>query len=134
MKDNTPILDFETCERIGYNAEEAIFSNAKKKLKASHPSDSGMPYYDNLALDIYQSEELLSSGDTPAKAEILEILRDEYRNLNELDRHCLFLYLGSSVNEESELVNDLAWHFEEEMMDRVAVILGPCKKNDKLVN
>lgn len=134
MKDNTPILDFETCERIGYNAEEVIFSNTKLKLKARHPSDSGMSYYDNLALDIYQSEELLSSGDTYAKAEVLEILRDEYRTLNELDRHCLFLYLGSSVNEESELVNDLAWHFEEELMDRVAVILGPCKKNDKLVN
>ena len=95
-------------------------------------TDTKMSYYDNLALDINHSEELLSAGDTPAKTEVLDILREEYRNLDELERHCLFLYLGSSEKEETEMVNDLAWHFEETLMDRADVILSPTRAQNKL--
>lgn len=134
MKDNTPILDFETCERIGYEAEEALFARTRQKLNDNHPSQGGLSYYDSLALDIYQSDELLSVGDTPAKVEVLEILREEFRKLDELDRHCLFLYLGSSDDEESGIVDDLAWHFEEELIDRAGGILGSNHKHKQLMN
>ena len=134
MKDKTPILDFETCERIGINTEDAIFARTKQKLNNLHPSETRMSYYDSLALDINHSEELLSAGDTPEKAEVLDILREEYRNLDELERHCLFLYLGSSEKEETEMVNDLAWHFEETLMDKADAILSPTRTQNKLKN
>ncbi len=132
MKDKTPILDFETCERIGLNTEDAIFDRTIQKLNNLHPSETRMPYFDSLALDINHSEGLLSTGDTPAKTEVLDILREEYRNLDELERHCLFLYLGSIEKEETEIVNDLAWHFEETMMNRADAILSPTRAQNKL--
>ena len=132
MKDKTPILDFETCERIGTNTEDAIFARTKQRLNNLHPSGTGMSYYDSLALDINHSEELLSAGDTPAKTEVLDILREEYRNLDELERHCLFLYLGSSEKEETEMINDLAWHFEETLMNRADAILSPTRTQNKM--
>ena len=134
MKDKTPILDFETCERIGINTEDAIFARTIQKLNNLHPSKTRMSYYDSLALDINQSEGLLSNGDTPAKTEVLNILREEYRNLDELERHCLFLYLGSSEMEETEMINDLAWHFEEILMDRADAFLSPTRVQNRLKN
>lgn len=129
MQDNTPILDFETCERIGYDTEETILANTQKQLNRRHPSENGMSYYDVLALDIYHSEELLSAGDTPAKVEVMDIIREEYRKQDELKRHCLFLYLGSGDNIETEIVNDLTWHFEEVLIDRAADLLAPGRTN-----
>lgn len=131
MENKPTILDFETCERIGYEAEESIFTKTKEKLNERHSAKDGMKYDDTLALDLYQSEGLLSDCDTPAKSEVMEILREEYRNLDDLQEHCLFLYLGCGDKDENEMVNDLAWHFEEVLLDRAEEFLAPALRKKR---
>lgn len=124
MQDKAPILDYETCEYIGYEAENAVFFNLKKKLNDRHPANNGISYFDNLALNIYETEGLISDCDTPIKVEIVDLLKEEFRNMDKLNQHCLFIYLGSSEKEENEMIQDLAWHFEETLMDRADEILA----------
>lgn len=97
--------------------ENAVFFNLKNKLNDRHSADNGIPYFDSLALDIHETEGLLSDVDTPVKVEIMDLLKEEYHYLDEFNRHCLYIYLGSSEEEENEMVQDLAWHFEEWMED-----------------
>lgn len=134
MQNESPILDYETCIRIGNKAEETILSNTKNVLNQRHPSTNGMTYIDNLALDISRSEGLISRCDTPGKKEVMELLHEAFRNLDELNQHCLFLSLQSENKEEEDIVNDLAWHLEEELMDRADEILAPSRIDRKPMN
>ena len=134
MQNETNILDYETCQSIGYDAEELIFTKTKERLNSLHPAKDGMPYFDSVALDEHQSEGLISNCNTPARKEIMEIIREEYRNLDELNRHCLFIYFGGGDIDENEIITDLAWHFEEVLSDRVDEILALNKSQNILNN
>ena len=61
-------------------------------------------------------------------------MHEEYRALNELEQHCLFLYLFTSDKDENEIVDSMYWHFEEWMEEHGRDILSKAKTNPTFVN
>ena len=121
MKKNNnsaPILDFEQCERIGYKTEDKVFKNIVSILNDRHKTTAGLSYFDQLSIDLTQSDDILQDAFPEAYAEIMAIMREEYRALDELEQHCLFLYLFTNENDEDEIMDSMSWHLEDWMEER----------------
>ncbi len=128
------MISMEECELIGSNTEDKVFNNIIKKLNERHPSTSGLPYFDQLSIDLTQAEEIMQDSFPDAYAEIQNLMHEEYRALDELEQHCLFIYLFTTDKDENEIVESMFWHFEEWMEDRAYDFLAKAKTNPKIAN
>ena len=130
----TKMISMEECELIGSNTEDKVFNNIANKLNARHQSTTGLRYFDKLSIDLTQAEEIMQDSFPEAYSEIQNLMHEEYRALNELEQHCLFIYLFTNDKDENEIVESMSWHFEEWMEDRGYDFLAKAKTNPKLAN
>lgn len=112
------MISMEECEQIGCQTEDKVFDIIVAKLNQRHPSANVLSYFDQLSKDLSQSDEIMQDSFPEAYAEIQNLLHEEYRALNELEQHCLFIYLFTNDKDEDEIVESMFWHFEEWMEDR----------------
>ena len=70
-------------------------------------------YLEVIAMDLAMSDKSLSDY----IPNIETLFREEYQALDELQKHCLSLYLMTSEKDETEIVESMMWTFEEEMYD-----------------
>ncbi len=134
MQNNTIILDFEQCEQIGIRAEDKVFNSVVLKLNDRYPSSSGLSYFDQLSIDSIQSENILSQSNPETYKEIVELMKEVYRTLNEFEQHCLFVYLFTNEIDEDEIVESMVFHFEEWMEERAYNFLNLAKDKNGLSN
>ena len=130
----TQIISMEECEQIGCRTEDKVFDNIVAKLNQRHPSANALSYFDQLSVDLSQSEEIMQDSFPEAYAEIQNLMHEEYRALDELEQHCLFIYLFTNDKDENEIVDSMSWHFEGWMEDRGYDFLSNAKANTKLTN
>ena len=123
------MISMEECEQIGYHTEKKIFINIASKLNNRHQSTTGLPYFDQLSIDLAQADEILQDAFPEAHREIISAMREEYRSLDELEQHCLFIYLFTNEKNEDEIIDSMLWHFEE-WMEEHACSLIPQAQND----
>lgn len=132
----TKIISIEECELIGAKIEDRVFKNVLDKLNARHQSSSGLPYCDQLSIILAQTEGIMQDSFPEEYAEIISIMHEEYQSLDELEQHCLFIYLFTNDKDEDEIVDSMFWHFEEWMEERVETIVrkgnGQGFSNNKL--
>lgn len=131
---SAPILDYEQCEQIGYVTEDKVFKNLVSKLNERHKTTTALPYFDQLSIDLTQADEILRDSFPEAYSEIMTIMREEYRNLDELEQHCLFLYLFTNDKDEDEIVESLSFHLEEWMEERAYEFLSKAKGDNQFKN
>lgn len=112
------MISMEECEQIGCMTEDKVFDNIVKIINQRHPSVAAVPYFDQLSMDLAQAGEIMQDSLPEAYAEIQGLMHEEYRALDELQQHCLFIYLGTYDKDENEIVESMSWHFEEWMEDR----------------
>ena len=125
IEDNMPqMISMEECEQIGYNTEDKVFNNIVAKLNKQHQSTTGLPYFDQLSIDLAKGDELLQDAFPEAHNEIQALMKEEYRALGELEQHCLFIYLFTNDKDEDEIVDSMSWHFEEKMEEVADNILS----------
>ena len=113
MNEKTTILDFDQCNRIGNEVSEMICNNIRTKLCKMQFTQGNAPYLEVIAMDLAMSEKTLSD----CIPNIEQLFREEYRALDELQKHCLFLYLMVYEKDETEIVESMMWTFEEDMFD-----------------
>ena len=126
------MINAEECEQIGYTTEDKVFDNIVKKLNKRHLSTSALSYFDQLSIDLTQAEGIMQESFPEAYSEIQTLMHEEYRFLNELEQHCLFLCLSTSDKNEDEIVEAMLWHFEEWMEERAYDFLSAAKGISKL--
>ena len=97
----------------GFRTENRVYDFVVFKLNERHPSSDGVSFCEQLAIDLSHSEKSLREVFPAVYAEIVDLLREEYRALTEVERHCLYYYLLADEDTEDEIVDALAWHFEE---------------------
>ena len=124
QKPMTQMISMEECEQIGYATEDKVFKNIATKLNERHQSTTGFSYFDQLSIDISQSEDILQDAFPEAHEEIISILKEEYRALDELEQHCLFIYLFTNEKDEAEIVDSMSWHLEEAMIERAQSLIN----------
>lgn len=112
------MISMEECEQIGCQTEDKVFDIIVAKLNQRHPSANVLSYFDQLSIDLSQSDEIMQDSFPEAYAEIQNLMHEEYRVLNELEQHCLFIYLFTNDKDEDEIVESMFWHFEEWMEER----------------
>ena len=130
----TQIISMEECEQIGCRTEDKVFDNIVAKLNQRHQSATGLSYFDQLSVDLSQSEEIMQDSFPDAYAEIQNLMHEEYRALDELEQHCLFIYLFTNDKDENEIVESMSWHFEEWMEDRAYDYLSQVNKDKSFSN
>lgn len=113
MNDKPAILDFDECDRIGNEVSEKIYNNIRTNLNKRQFTQGQAPYLEVIAMDLAMSDKSLSDY----IPNIETLFREEYRALDELQKHCLFLYLMTSEKDETEIVESMMWTFEEEIFD-----------------
>lgn len=109
------MISMEDCEQIGLKTENKVFKNIVDKLNTNHKSTTELSYFDQLSKDLTKTEETMRASFPDEYAEILELMHEEYRALDELEQHCLFIYLFTNDKDEDEIVDSMLWHFEERM-------------------
>ena len=136
IKQNTmkQMISMEECEQIGCRTEDKIFDNIVAKLNQRNQSADALSYFDKLSIDLSQSEELMQDSFPEAYAEIQNLMHEEYRALNELEQHCLFIYLFTNDKDENEIVDSMSSHFEEWMEDRGYDLLSSANDNTNKAN
>ena len=113
MNDKPTILDFDECERIGNEVSEKIYNNIRTKLNTMQFTQGKAPYLEVIAMDLAMSDKSISDY----IPNIETLFREEYQALDELQKHCLFLFLMVSEKDETEIVESMMWTFEEELFD-----------------
>ena len=83
----------EECEQIGCRTEDKVFDNIVRKLNQRHQSATALSYFDQLSIDLSQAEEIMQDSFPEAYTEIQNLMHEEYCALDELEQHCLFIYL-----------------------------------------
>lgn len=134
QKPMTQMISIEECEQIGSRTENKVFKIIAAKLNERHPSTTGLSYFDLLSIDLSQSEELLQEAFPEAYEEIISIMKEEYRALDELEQHCLFIYLFTNEKDEADIVDSMFWHLEEWMEERGYEFLLQANKDKRLSN
>lgn len=81
------MISMEECLQIGYSTEDKVFMNIVTKLNERHQATTGLSYFDQLSIDYTQSEGILQDSYPEAYSEIIDIMREEYRALDELEQH-----------------------------------------------
>ena len=125
------IISIEECGQIGHNAEKKIFDNIVKNMNESHDSRAGFSFIDQLSLDLTQSGEIMQNSFPDVYVEIMHLMRKEYCALDELEQHCLFIYLSAIDKDENEIVDSMLWHFEEWMEERGYDFFSQVKNENK---
>ena len=95
------MISMEECEQIGCRAEDKVFDNIVKKLNQRHQSATALSYFDQLSIDLTQAEEIMQDSFPEAYSEIQNLMHEEYRALDELEQHCLFIYLFTNDKDEN---------------------------------
>lgn len=113
MNDKPTILDFDECDRIGNEVSEKIYNNIRTKLNTMQFTQGQAPYLEVIAMDLAMSDKSISDY----IPNIETLFREEYQALEELQKHCLFLFLMVSEKDETEIVESMMWTFEEEIFD-----------------
>ncbi len=113
MNDKPTILDFDECDRIGNEVSEKIYKNIRTKLNTMQFTQGQAPYLEVIAMDLAMSDKSISDY----IPNIETLFREEYQALDELQKHCLFLFLMVSEKDETEIVESMMWTFEEELFD-----------------
>ena len=113
MNDKPTILDFDECDRIGNEVSEKIYNNIRTKLNTMQFTQGQAPYLEVIAMDLAMSDKSISDY----IPNIETLFREEYQALDELQKHCLFLFLMVSEKDETEIVESMMWAFEEEIFD-----------------
>ena len=113
MNDKPTILDFDECDRIGNEVSEKIYNNIRTKLNTMQFTQGQAPYLEVIAMDLAMSDKSISDY----IPNIETLFREEYQALDELQKHCLFLFLMVSEMDETEIVESMMWTFEEELFD-----------------
>lgn len=113
MNDKPTILDFDECDRIGNEVSEKIYNNIRTKLNTMQFTQGQAPYLEVIAMDLAMSDKSISDY----IPNIETLFREEYQALDELQKHCLFLFLMVSEKDETEIVESMMWTFEEELFD-----------------
>ena len=126
-KNMEQMISMEECEQMGSHTEDKIFNNVISKLNERHQSSTGLTYFDQLSIDLAQGDGILKDAFPEAHAEILSLMHEEYRALDELEQHCLFLYLFTNDRDEGEIVDSMYYHFEDWMEERAYNFLNQAK-------
>lgn len=113
MNDKPTILDFDECDRIGNEVSEKIYNNIRTKLNTMQFTQGQATYLEVIAMDLAMSDKSISDY----IPNIETLFREEYQALDELQKHCLFLFLMVSEKDETEIVESMMWTFEEELFD-----------------
>lgn len=113
MIEKPTILDFDECDRIGNEVSETIYNNVKTKISKMQLLEGNATYLEVIAMELAMSDRCLSDF----IPNIRNFFSEEYQALDELQKHCLFLYLMTSEKEETEIIESLLWTFEEELED-----------------
>ena len=125
MNDKPTILDFDECDRIGNEVSEKIYKNIRTKLNTMQFTQGQAPYLEVIAMDLAMSDKSLSDY----IPNIETFFREEYQALDELQKHCLFLFLMVSEKDETEIVESMMWTFEEELFDWGLELVQKLKNN-----
>ena len=128
------MISMEECEQIGCRTEDKVFDNIVKKLNQRHQTATALSYFDQLSIDLTQAEEIMQDSFPEAYSEIQNLMHEEYRVLDELEQHCLFIYLFTNDKDENEIVESMFCHFEEWMEERGYDFLSKAKTKNKLAN
>ena len=128
------MISMDECEQIGCRTEDKVFDNIVKKLNQRHQSATALSYFDQLSINLTQTDRIMQDSFPEAYQEIISMMHEEYRALNELEQHCLFLYLFTSDKDENEIVDSMYWHLEEWMEEHGRDILSKAKTNPTFVN
>ena len=123
MNDKPTILDFDEC--IGNEVSEKIYNNIRTKLNKMQLTQGQAPCLEIVAMDLAMSDMSLSDY----IPNIETFFREEYQALDELEKHCLFLFLMVSEKEETEIVESMMWTFEEELFDWGLELVQKLKNN-----
>lgn len=126
----TKMISMEECIAIGANTEEKVFNAIVRKINQKHPSENALTFFDQLSIDLSHEEGLMQDLFPEAFEEIDQLMREEYRALDELEQHCLFIYLFTIEKDENEIVDSMMWHLEEWMENRAWDFL-PSPNSDK---
>ncbi len=126
------MISMEECEQIGCETEDKVFNSVVKILNQRYHSASALSYFDQLCIDLSQAEGIIQESFPEAYSEIQTLMHEQYRALNELEQHCLFLCLSTSDKNEDEIVEAMLWHFEEWMEERAYDFLSAAKGIPKL--
>ena len=113
MNDKPTILDFDECNCIGNEVSEKTYNNIRTKLNKMQFTQGQAPYLEVIAMDLAMSDKSLSDY----IPNIETFFREEYQALDELQKHCIFLFLMTSEKDETEIVESMMWTFEEEIED-----------------
>ena len=124
MNDKPTILDFDECNCIGNEVSEKIYNNIRTKLNKMQFTQGQAPYLEVIAMDLAMSDKSLSDY----IPNIETFFREEYQALDELQKHCLFLFLMASEKDETEIVKSMMWTFEEEMCDWGRTLINKLKE------
>lgn len=125
MNDKPTILDFDECNCIGNEVSEKIYNNIRTKLNKMQLTQGQAPCLEIVAMDLAMSDMSLSDY----IPNIETFFREEYQALDELEKHCLFLFLMVSEKEETEIVESMMWTFEEELFDWGLELVQKLKNN-----
>ncbi len=122
------IISMEECEQIGYKTEIRLFKSVASILNNRHQSTTGHPFFDQLSIDLMLSDTIMQDAFPEAYQEIISIMRKEYRALDELEKHSLFIYLFTNEKNEDEIIDSLSWHLEEWMVEKANGLLSRIEK------
>lgn len=128
MINKPTILDFDECDRIGNEVSETIYNNVKTKISKMQLLEGDATYLEVIAMELAMSDRCLSDF----IPNIRNIFSEEYQELDELQKHCLFLFLMTSEKEETEIIESLLWTFEEELEDFGREIVNRIKDQTQL--
>ena len=112
------IMSMDDCMDYGFQVENTILKNVVDKLNENYQSMISWPFFDLLSKKSTQSEESMQETMPEAYNEVVSMIREEYRSLNELDQHCLFIALATNEKDENEIIDAIMWHFEEMLYDQ----------------
>lgn len=115
--DMPQMISIEECEAIGCTTEDKIFKNVISLLNERHKSVASGSYIDQVARDLSVADGILQDTFPDIYSEIDAAMREEYRKLDEMEQHCLFIYLFTNDKDEDEIVDSLCWHFEEKLFE-----------------
>lgn len=124
------MISIEECEAIGAYTMDKVFNDIVLEINQKHPSKNALTYFDQLSIDLSHEEGLMQDLFPEAFEEIEHLMREEYRALDELEQHCLFIYLFTNEKDENEIVDSMMWHLEEWMENRAWDFL-PSPNSDK---
>ena len=111
MTDKPITLNLDDCDLIGAEVVETIYNNVKSRLNNMKLLEGDLPYIEVIAMELAMTDKILSDY----IPNISHIFIEEYRALDELQKHCLFLHLMTFEKDETEITDSLLFSFEEDL-------------------